>query len=100
MRFMPVSLCAFDNCSHYVYQHHIYQQFCLSDIAMHCDYLSTALFLQFLSLFGLLAKYLLISIFLSQRAEEQIRRDKERHERYLKRQLEREKNILGGFRKK
>ena len=34
------------------------------------------------------------------RAEEQIKREKERHERHLKRHLEREKGMLGDMRKK
>ena len=33
-------------------------------------------------------------------AEEQIKREKERHERHLKRHLEREKRMLGDMRKK
>lgn len=39
-------------------------------------------------------------IFLLFRAEEQIKREKERHERHLKRHLEREKGMLGDMRKK
>ena len=34
------------------------------------------------------------------RAEEQNKREKERHEKYLKRHLEREKGVVGDMRKK